>query len=258
MAEAVVNCIETFSSEILAPSPPHEASQDQGVVLDVPIHSVIIAFGGVLCVALEGFPTPIVELKSKLSDACDGIAPELMGSKWAKVTVAAVRDDAEDRQTSDPAVWDRLRTALLVWNTSTEHHTPARLQEVSVVSFQCRSLAHHQVLKSVSLRYKTLLGDGSVESVIDPASHLKGAAVVEEFTSNENWASYRDNGIIARLQPAASYRQEFHGTTMVAFLVDDCWAQYLERLKQHLCDHDLGWLYEWMPNNVLHVTVRGL
>jgi hypothetical protein len=235
--------------------PSHLNNRTDGDIV-VPIASVLVAFGGVLCVALEGFPSPVAQFKSTLSTSCHGdLAPELMGSKWAKVTVAAVRDDALGGA-MDPAVWDRLRSALLLWNAlpAVHAHSGALLRDLSVVHFLCRSLAKHDVVASVPLG---CLGTSDVTSM-DPESRAKGAEVVSEFAAEGNWSTYRDHGILSRLQPASSYHQACEGSTIVAFLVKDCWADILEHLKRHLEEHDLGWLYDWMPKEVLHVTVRGL
>lgn len=229
--------------------------------VSVPIASTLVAFGGVLCVALDGFPAPIAAFKANLSSdfgGCGRLPPELMGSMWAKVTVAAVHDDVK-AQASTPEVWDRVRSAVMAWNEFQSSADAVQghvlLEAISVVSFQCRSLATCEEVASTPICALTADTEGCG---IDDASRRKGASIVSEFTSESSWAEYRDGGIIARLQVSSSYHQLCTGRTIVSFLADRSLRAYLGGLREHLAKHDLEWLFDWMPEASLHVTVRGL
>ena len=75
---------------------------------------VFPAFGGVLCLVFAGFPRPIERLKGDL-DECGPAAlgaawtTENMGSKWAKVTLAAVRDEISPDSYDAAALAPKLR-----------------------------------------------------------------------------------------------------------------------------------------------------
>ena len=66
--------------------------------LELRAKAFFLAWGGVLTIAFEGWPTPILTLKSSLDsygpDKVLRLEKENFGSKWPKSTLAAIHDTA--------------------------------------------------------------------------------------------------------------------------------------------------------------------
>jgi hypothetical protein len=246
-----LGAVHKWMVDNVVPSNPVVGADSNDVA--VPVRCVFVAFGGVICVALEGFPCAAVRFKEALHEALGALLPpENMGSTWAKITIAALKDDSVDA-CKNPVVWDRVRNALQEWMRNAPP-LMGLFHDISLVVYENRSLSNCKVLCSSPLR--NFPGDTSTSGPVDAISSTKGEQVVCEYTSNSNWPSYRDHGIVPRLQSACSYQCRCHGATVVAFLKND-WSEYLSRLRMHLsqCDCDV---FEWMPEDALHMTVRAI
>lgn len=233
----------------------------------VAVVAPLVAYGGVVCILLSHFP-PCVEsgFKRKLESIRDDaflsvVSPENMGSKWAKISVAA---PAEQSQWTESDV-DSFREVLKQFR-AVQPETMVPFQSIDIVSFASRSLSDQRQLLSIPLSQLESDGAHPTECV----SYISGQRVLQEYYTEdaEAWASYRDTGILQRLQFAHHYlAPSCDGCTAACFVNSDSSAdppnqlqQWIEAFRRHLEQHapQLAQKLEWFPQSCLHVTVRGL
>ena len=113
---------------------------------------IIVAWKGVLTLAFEAWPKPIMDIKQRINDLPEfGYTSENFGTKWPKITLASlINDDVP------PLTLDQLRnlTALCQeFDSELQQMDPITLSNCSIVLFSSRSLEH--VLCRVDYAFKT-------------------------------------------------------------------------------------------------------
>jgi hypothetical protein len=64
---------------------------EHGTVSEMRALQFFVSWNGVLCLVFKGFPRPLECLKRAIKDRCAPIPPENPGSRWPKISLAAVR-----------------------------------------------------------------------------------------------------------------------------------------------------------------------
>lgn len=205
-----------------------------------------LARSGVLTLAFRGFSPSLLAIKKEVANSFPRMSPEFPGSRWPKITLAALK----------PGLSLSLQDVLAIhklcakWR-ETLLHTNAVLPvaELSVVHYQCRSLEKRTGTHSVPLA--TMAADNDDP----PAWHRANVdRIMRQFTI-AGLDQY-----LPRLchveRDIGHYRQPSEGSTLVVPVPSD----YLPVLSDfaRAVDERLPGYYEWIDPESRHVTVRTL
>lgn len=233
----------------------------------VRVIDIILAYGGVICIVLEGFPDSLERFKRRLEAAhsrglVQHLCTENMGSKWAKITVAAPADQAQVTEQDWYTVRDALRKFCRDENIHQSEDGPCtaraptvHFEALSLVQFSNRTLERRSILTQLTPQH---LG-GVVDEPVDMQSHSRGRDVAQEFHDDHRWPEYVKSGIIQRLQTHRHYDAHVEGVTAVCFVAhhDSHFAELLSRLQVALAARASD-AFAWFPMSSLHMTVRGV
>ena len=111
--------------------------------------SFVVAWHGVLTLEFCKWPVTMANIKTKLSKIPKfRDQTESFGSRWPKITLAALKDDAPP---ITQETFERLMFLLDQWKPRLQKLPAIQVESISLVEFDCRSLENIQHLVDVSL-----------------------------------------------------------------------------------------------------------
>ena len=224
----------------------------------------IVAYGGVLCLVFTGFPSSIQQLKEGIGEEGPRVvgpsfSNENMGSKWAKVTLAALdhvnAPPVLDAASLAPRLLAVCRRFAVVLATLGPLPVPA----VTQVRFLSRDLSRRVSTRDVPLLPVPNAGHVAAPQFTD--------AVVAEFAAGDNAVKYCDVHWNARRTTTHRYEEVLcvPEHTLVIDLASitpgEAKAQLLEVLRQFRLEVDSIFgdgIFKWFDTEHLHCTVRAL
>ena len=217
---------------------------------------IIIAWHGVLTLAFKAWPKPLMDIKQRINDLPEfRDKPENFGTKWPKITLAALNDDVP------PLTLDQLRNLTAIcqeFDSALQQMDPITLANCSVVLFSSRSLEH--VLCRVDYAFKTSQDLQSNEQAYDEESYNTVENVIAETQNLEEYL-HKVNAPGHRWQK--HYNTIHTESTLVCFLntndkatcrLMDILKSFRKRVDELLPNNS----YHWMPQKSLHLSIRAL
>eukprot|EP00243_Klebsormidium_subtile_P002819 TRINITY_DN15739_c0_g1_i1.p1 TRINITY_DN15739_c0_g1~~TRINITY_DN15739_c0_g1_i1.p1 ORF type:complete len:293 (-),score=35.06 TRINITY_DN15739_c0_g1_i1:157-1035(-) len=205
-----------------------------------------VSWSGVLTVAFTGLPPELLQLKAQIDQELpylQTLKPENPGSKWPKVSLAALRDGKR-------LSLEQLSKLKRICSDLTKALAKERqllVDKLAVVLFARCSLE-----ETLSISNVPLLLPSSDSTPTD--QELRNVdKVMDEFASDrleQYWfyASKDGNNI-------SHYRNPKLGATLVHFLQDI--PPPLQAFRAAV-DAELPDIYDWFQESALHVTIRAL
>lgn len=203
-----------------------------------------VAWNGVLVLVFEGFPPPLVDLKSKLNES--GILrPENFGSKWPKATLAAQRDG------SPPLTFEQLAMLKAVCEEPFISTPPVRIESLTAIHYTMRSLEARGSPRMLKIPLSRIPNSGDFTDGPSLEECEKVAGVLAEWGDLPAYLE-KVNDAGSRI---STYREASpHGATLVAFLPYlDTMSNFKQRIEALLPGH-----FEWMDPESVHCTIRSL
>ena len=115
-----------------------EVSRTRTDHVEIRPHRLIVAWHGVLTLSFEAWPKELADIKRRINEAPEfQAAYENFGTRWPKLTLAAIDDDAP------PLTLDRLRSLTSLcreFDAELQQLGTVLLSHVSIVMFASRSL----------------------------------------------------------------------------------------------------------------------
>ena len=217
---------------------------------------IIVVWNGVLSLAFKAWPKTIMDIKQRINDIPEfRDTPENFGTKWPKITLAAlINDDVP------PLTLDQLRNLTAIcqeFDSALQQMDPITLANCSVVLFSSRSLEH--VLCRVDYAFKTSQDLQRAEQKYDEESYNTVKSVIEETQNLEEYIHKVNT-------PGHRWKSHYNSThtesTLVCFLNTDNEAtcRLLDILKsfRKRIDKLLPDYYHWMSQDSLHLSIRAL
>lgn len=231
--------------------------------VEVHPHRFIVAWHGVLTLCFEAWPKPLAQLKRRINDMPEFCQlPENFGTRWPKLTIAALHDDAP------PLTIDQLGdlTALCrEFEAELQKLDAVPLMHCLIVMFASRSLNHCLCRVDYAFNNEDSSSNQNkqeydadfyeiVQEVIKETEHL------DEYLSKVNAKGHRWG---------EHYHTTWTETTLACFSTNDnkdesssSSSPYsllaLLTLFQDSVDALLPGSYAWMPQKSLHLSLRTL
>ncbi|MFC1515220.1 hypothetical protein ACFL7E_00520 [Thermodesulfobacteriota bacterium] len=206
-----------------------------------------IAWHGVPTLAYHGFSHTLLEIKQEIERSVPGLKPENPGSRWAKTTIGALKDNVE---LTLKDVYELRRICTNFRPDIDRAATIFDVNSLSVVVFSCRSLEKRFVTYRIKLH-----PDLETDDKTPPASHLSRIdKTIAQFSPDRLLAYVPD------LQKAGDRESEYRSTHIEATLVFDLPDEkpaYIEKFKAEV-DEMLPGRYAWFDPKSYHITVRAL
>ncbi|GAQ81604.1 hypothetical protein KFL_000850200 [Klebsormidium nitens] len=205
-----------------------------------------VSWSGVLTVVFTGLPPELLQMKAQIDQELpylQTLKPENPGSKWPKVSLAALRDGKR-------LSFEQLLKLKRICRDSSKALANERqllVDKLSVVLFASCSLEETLSISNVPL---LLPSSDSTPTDVELRNVEK---VMDEFALDrleQYWfyASKDGNSI-------SHYRNPKLGATLVHFLQD--FPQPLRAFRAAV-DAELPDMYDWFRESALHVTIRAL
>ncbi len=202
----------------------------------------LVCWRGVLALAFEGWPLPVERLKRNLDGALgDALPAENPGSKWPKVSLAAVVDGAAPLS---PADYEALDGVLR------SHELPGSRWGVEALALTLYAQPSHEFVLDAK---RIALGlPGRDAAAVSEAARSSAAAVVAETAE----PSYVDQANLPGGAPE-TYRAVARGASLVAFLDDAALRAAVDALRARV-DAAFPGRYAWFDADARHCTLRAL
>ena len=207
-----------------------------------------MAWGGVLCLAYQGFPPELWRLKNELN-RLPALKTENPGSAWPKTSLGALRDEADFSR----ADLKLLKDICLDFEKPIQTDPwclPVKI--LSLVLFSRRSL--EEVLARQDFE---LPGAPDSAEPLDPSETRRIDTLLADF-SPQNLTEYYPRIVDPQTSGhsrISSYRRDLLETTLVVYLPEHpVWI----REFQQAVDRRLPGRYAWFETSTLHVTLRAI
>jgi len=205
-------------------------------------HRYVVAWNGVLALAYEGLPRPLVDLKARLQAASQAFPAENPGSLWPKTTVAALQDGVR----LTPAQLEKLLDVCdQVSHDLEEREDAIDVKDLDLVVYECRSLE-----KRISQDTMPLDDSQGLHEHVDTDEKNKVQRVVDEAKDPHYWFHASKDG-----SRASHYRSCAPGATLVHSLKVP--PKTLEEFQRRV-EQAMPGLYTWFDPNSLHITLRAI
>ena len=201
----------------------------------------VVAWNGVLTLAYEGLPRPLVELKARLREASAALPAENPGSLWPKTTVAALRDDVR----LTPAQLETLLEICEAMADDVQQENAFEVADLDLVVYECRSLE-----KRINQETIPLDGSQDVHDEVDAVEKSKVQRVVDEAKDPHYWFHASKDG-----SRASHYRSSAPGATLVHSLKSP--PATLDEFQRRV-EHAMPGMYTWFATHSLHITMRAI
>eukprot|EP01039_Chlorochromonas_danica_P007768 gene7768-8579_t len=209
-----------------------------------------ISWYGVLTVAFRAFPSSVFLFKQALQEdsrAMDRLPLENPGSKWPKISIAALKDGAILSREQ----FEKLREICAMHSAGLERCS-FPINRLTLVDFDCRSLEKVVCRRDIDL----LPSDPSDKESEDEERYSSVRAVLSEASLDDYFTSRIESSNSNR---EGHYRDWHRGRTLVAFLPSaaDALRREIDSL-QTAVEESLPELYSWFSLADIHITIRGL
>jgi len=203
----------------------------------------------VLTLAFESWPAELTVVKRQVSNVPEfKEAKENFGTRWPKVSLAALRDDAPDISMKD---LKELTDACREFDAQLQNLV-LRLTGVSIVVMSSRSLEHHLV--RIDYPFSKPQDEGA-EQIYDEESFEIVREVVAETERLQDY--------IAKVNQPGNRCQHYNSSiwtesTLVCFIsIEQEFSEVLDLFRARV-ESVLPDMYEWMPRKCLHLSLRAL
>jgi hypothetical protein len=252
-------------SAVMAQSASSGSPSAELVPATLRAQDVFPAFGGVLCLVFKGFPRPIEQLKGRLDAAGPSAlgpawAKENMGSKWAKVTLAAVRDEVAPDSYDASALAPKLRAVCESFRVKLGK-VEIPVTTLSAVRFTTRDLAKTLQVLPVPV---APAADGAE---LSDATVAVTQEVLGDFFGDGKAEAYCVEHLQRRRTSASRYLEAVDPPmhTLVTYLRDSPDAAAVAALHEVLAEFRTevdalvgDSVFKWFDADALHCTIRGL
>lgn len=209
-----------------------------------------ISWHGVLTVAFRSFPSSVFLFKQVLQEdsrALDRLPLENPGSKWPKISIAALKDHAILSREQ----FEKLREICAMHSARLEGCS-FPINKLTLVDFDCRSLEKVVYRRDIDL----LPGDPFDMESEDEERYSSVRAILSEASLDDYFTSRIESSNSNREN---HYRDRHSGRTLVAFLPSAADALRMEiKSLQAAVEESLPELYSWFSPADIHITIRGL
>ncbi|KAJ3133047.1 hypothetical protein HK100_004731 [Physocladia obscura] len=234
-----------------------------------------VAWRGVLTLAFAGFPASLAALKVDL-DALGFLAPENSGSKWPKMSLACLKDDAK------PLTADQLANlSQLCSQMSTNLALLANDFQVSSISythFACRSLEKLVFRADIALS-KTSNTDNETDELASADNYKISEDQIHAVDNVLSEYETDKDGYLLQVQKAGNreslvyfllniirlssiiprhYRSMHVESTLVVFFGNNPEVTMILEEFKRAVDFLLPDYYAWFHKDALHCTIRAL
>ena len=198
----------------------------------------VVAWSGVLALVYDGWPAPILELKSGLANL-PSLPVEASGSKFPKTSVGALRDGLKLSPTD-------LAKLEAICGEESSSWAPLPIGSLSLVLFRCRCL------EKVLFRQEVVLRGSLIDAHPSIAEKNAAEAVVSETREPDYFRhASRDGG------RESHYRGPAGGATLVTFLGGKGPLAHIQRFCARV-EEALPGMYNFFDPSSLHVTIRAI
>lgn len=207
-----------------------------------------VAWSGVLVLAFEGFSATLLRIKAELGAQLPDLPPENPGSRWPKVTLAALHDG----RTLSAEEIRALVAVCYRWNEVLQRDAEVlQIDALTALAFGNRSTEVHQFSHRIPL-----LGTPSpMRDDTPPAGHREQVARILAPIRPTMLDTY-----LADIQRpghrVSHYRKPYRDTTLIVDLAQRDIA-YIRAFKADV-QACLPNAYIWFPESSQHITVRRL
>lgn len=210
--------------------------------------SFFIAWSGVLVLSFEGFSSTLLRIKSNIDKALPHLPSENPGSRWPKITLAALQD-------GKALTADDIRVLADVCHEWDEHlrkeAEPLLVEELMALVFGNRSTG----VRLFTHRIPLLGNHSTTGDDAPPAHHITQVQEIVAPLKGEDLTDYIPD--VQRVGHRANhYREPWRETTLMvdASRLD---VGYIRGFKAAV-DACLPGYYHWFPAASRHITVRRL
>lgn len=216
-------------------------------------HAFLVAWHGVLTLALRSWPSMFVHVKEQLNNQIfANQKSEAFGSKWPKITLAALKDDAP---AIDQKTLGKLMTLCEAWQGRLHALKPIEVNTLSVVSFASRSLTN------IFMRVDVPCSEPEYNNTKDASNNQDlqhvDPIVLEVLNESLDLEAYAKR-VTAPGHRISHYKQFWTENTLVAMIEgNEHVLKLIEEFKASV-ESILPGHYEWMPSEAFHITLRSL
>ncbi|WP_456425587.1 hypothetical protein [Rhodocaloribacter sp.] len=205
------------------------------------------AWSGVLTFAFDGFSETLLSIKREIERSIPGLRPEYPGSRWPKVTLAALNEG----RTLTRAEARILLDLCAAWNEAVGPRLhPQTVEALSVVVYLCRSLEKRVITHRIPLEG----GPPDPDDAPPPAHRAQVEHILRQFTE-PHLDHYLD--LLTCTEHDVEYYRAYHpGTTLVYDLPPGA-LPFLDAFTQAVEERLPGY-YGWFTPESRHVTLRTL
>ncbi|EFA83422.1 hypothetical protein PPL_03568 [Heterostelium album PN500] len=250
------------------------------MVSDLVVHSIIVAYNGVLTIVFKAFTKSIWSLKSILNniDADDEfhLPRENIGTKWPKITIACLNDN-QYLSKHQLSLLSNICNDII--NNNNNQDIKISIRNLSIVDYFNRSLnPPFKSVKRLCLENNDNNNDNnnnsnvcesknSVDCTFNRDSQLLVNEIVEETKHLESYYEKVTPLLKDNRNHYKHYNDYVEESSLVAFILGDCVGsesttlllQLIDQLKQCIeSTNDLKNLYTWMPLQSLHISIRAI
>ncbi len=205
-----------------------------------------VARSGVLTVAFRGFSPTLLAIKKEVAAAFPSIRPELPGSRWPKITLAAL---VPNKQLALLDVFALMKICA-EWDQELQlSENTLLVDHVNVVHYRCRSLEER--IDTHSIRLSGL----PPEDEDPPSWHREQVDRVLRQLSPERLDEYLPH--VCRVErDIRHYRRTHEGSSLVISPPED-YLPFIAEFARRV-DERLPGYYGWIGPSYRHITLRTL
>ena len=207
-------------------------------------YQFFIAWHGVITLAFRRFPDSLLTLKDRLNQSKLNFVPENDGSRWPKITLAAL---SPTKRLSKEEL-SLLNHCCLQFNEKVSSLAPLVTRQLSIVRYAQQSLE-----KCIDQRLLNLNEQSELSQALPPLQ----AEVEKLFAGKEgDLDDQRERKVLAVGRNISHYRMLTDGVSLV-FAVPNVYQETITSLQQHI-SKILPHHYEWLKPESRHLTIRAL
>ena len=206
-------------------------------------YQFFIAWHGVITIAFRCFPDSLLTLKDRLNQSKLNFVPENDGSRWPKITLAALSPTKKLRKEE----LRLLNNCCIQFNERVGSLAPLVTHELSIVRYAQQSLE-----KCFDQRLLNLNAESEFSQVLPPLQ----AEVKKLFVCKEGDLYEKERKILASGRNISHYRMLTDGVSLV-FAVPNVYQDTITSLQQQV-SKILPNHYEWFKPESRHLTIRAL
>ena len=203
-----------------------------------------IAWHGVITLAFRRFPDSLLTIKNRLNQSTLNLVPENDGSRWPKMTLAAL----SPTMGLDKENLSLLNDCCTQFNKRLTSLSPLITRQLTIVHYAQQSLEECIELRQVNLREPSRFSEAlpSLQPEIEKLFYSRRGDAQAE----------KQQKILASGRDISHYRTLNDGVSLV-FSAPHVYQEVIS-LLQHKINRILPHHYEWLKPESRHLTVRAL